>query len=295
LNSSESRSQQTGHTCSPEPCSFRKSDCKADSYSVCIAELARGMPQRGVVHSVFEAAANIVFPSGLILSLNAFSSPRMPNGLQLSVFRGAFPFSVLQTGMPVLFGAQRLHIEAIACSLDLTLCSQWNPHIERPERLDMDIIRKNGEGLVALVENDQAPMDSISVFGHQKPLAGLDVLSIAHYLCGRGPGLTPSGDDILAGWMAVGWLLHGPTPTFLAACQQIIEVAKRQTHLLSQCWLSYAARGDVAEPVALLLKALTRDDEAQLNRAAKDVLALGATSGHDLVQGIMLGLEMNLP
>lgn len=104
--------------------------------------------------------------------------------------------------------------------------------------------------------------------------------------------MTPTGDDILAGWMAVGWLLYGPNPIFRTACQQIMEVAKQQTHLLSQCWLGYAAQGDVAEPIVLLLEALTRDDEMQLDTAAKAVLAMGATSGHDVLQGMVLGLEM---
>src|SRR5205085_6909862 len=74
--------------------------------------------------------------------------PRMPNGLQLSAAPGTFPFTALRAGMPVLFGAQRLHIEAIACSLDLSLCTHWNPHIERPAVLDMEILKKNRERLV---------------------------------------------------------------------------------------------------------------------------------------------------
>ena len=96
---------------------------------------------------------------------------------------------------------------------------------------------------------------------------------------------------MLAGWMAAGWLLYGPIPSFLAACKQIVEVAKRQTHLLSQCWLGYAAEGNFAQPICALLQALTRDDERQLSIATESVLAMGATSGHDLIQGILLTLH----
>ncbi len=120
----------------------------------------------------------------------------------------------------------------------------------------------------------------------------------ARSLCGRGVGLTPTGDDILAGWMAMGWLLYGPEPAFLAACQQIMEVAHRQTHLLSRCWLRYAAGGNVALPVAKLLEALVREpgteNDARLEQAAQAVLAMGATSGYDVISGILFALQQFL-
>jgi Protein of unknown function (DUF2877) len=110
--------------------------------------------------------------------------------------------------------------------------------------------------------------------------------------------LTPAGDDMLAGWMAIGWLLYGPEPEFLATCEQIMEVARRQTHLLSRCWLGYAAEGNVALPIVALLEALAREpggeNDAQLELAAQAVLAMGATSGYDLISGILLGLEQFL-
>ena len=109
---------------------------------------------------------------------------------------------------------------------------------------------------------------------------------------------------MLAGWMAVGWLLYGPEPAFLAACAQIMEVARRQTHLLSRCWLGYAAGGNVALPIIRLLEALAQErgeeneedgeNKAQLERAAQAVLALGATSGYDVISGILLGMEQFL-
>ena len=288
-----------------------------------------GAPQRGIIHSAFDAAANIVFPGDFILSLNAASSspawadksalgtinrplgdsevghdlsrpapqrstyqfprpiPRMPNGLQLTAAAGTFPFIALRAGMPVLFGAQRLHIEAIGCSLDLSLCSQWDPHIERPAVLDKKIVRKNRERLGGYLSPPpqiwQSPPKGLIYFPY--------IHTLAQFLCGRGVGLTPTGDDMLVGWMAAGWLLYGPMPGFLNACQQIVEVAKRQTHLLSQCWLGYAAEGNVAQPICALLDALTCDNESQLSVAAEGVLAMGATSGHDVIQGMLLMLN----
>jgi len=369
------------------------------AYSTCLVEAVTGSARRGIVQSVFRAAANILFPDGFLLSLNAFDASRVPNSLQLSAPAGTFPFTDLRVGQPVLLGAKRLHIEALALSLDLTHCKQWNPKIIRLEQVNMAVIAKNGQWLAEYVANHHSgyartghpspghPSPGHPSPGHPRgvslpwtdeaaglssmvgiPLAGvldagwgddgdgmdagwgddgdgmdagwgddgdgmdagwgddgdgmdagwgddgdgmdagwgddgdgmdagqigngndLGVQEMAHLICGRGPGLTPSGDDILAGWMAVNWLLHGPQPHLLAAYQQILAVAERQTHLLSRCWLRYAAAGYVAEPIGVLLQALTCEHEAELLAATRAVLALGATSGLDVIHGILLGL-----
>ena len=319
------------------------------AYSTCLVEAVTGSARRGRVQSVFRAAANILFPDGLLLSLNAFAAPRVPNSLQLSALAGTFPFTDLRVGQPVLLGANRLHIEALAMSLDLTHCEQWNPKISRPKQVDLAIIAKNGRWVMEYVANVHVGvgLSRGGIWGmdvgtrgggggrwgalclsscrcrsqtpdqdrHKAPAAttprppvpthepaasplskylpftnNLSVPQMAHLLCGRGPGLTPSGDDILAGWMAVNWLVHGPQPHLLAAYQQILAVAARQTHLLSQCWLRYAADGYVAEPIGVLLQALTREHEAELRDATRAVLALGATSGVDVIHGILLGI-----
>src|SRR5579863_6336604 len=220
---------------------------RATSYSAAIANAVVGSPRRGVVHSVFSAAANIVFPRDFVLSLNAADGPRMPNGLQLAgraparerpyndIFAGRAParerpyndslFLQMRPGMHVLLGAQRLHIEAIDCSLDLSGCSQWQPQIQRPELLDTQVFAKNTSWLLQRIEGSLSALDT-TLFS--------SVQAMACYWCGRGIGLTPTGDDMLAGWMATNWLLHGPTPQVLHEHRQIIEVAMQQTHQIGR-------------------------------------------------------------
>ena len=124
-----------------------RSQLRVLTYSTCLVEAVTGPGQHGIIHSVFRAAANILFPNGFLLSLNAFDAPRLPNSLQLSTCSGSFPFINLRVGQPVLFGAARLNIEALALSLDLTYCEQWNPKIIRPEQVDMTVVTKNGKWL----------------------------------------------------------------------------------------------------------------------------------------------------
>jgi hypothetical protein len=262
-----------------------------------VIEKVLGQPQRGLVQSAFSAAANVSFAAGFMLSLNASPHPLldkgmslMPNGVLLSARAAEWPFGALKAGMPVVLGVGWLVFEAISCSLDCTGCVRWNPHIEHPAIVDDELLKANARWLAQFCQLHGSQM------GGERLEYGDDetILALAARLCGRGPGLTPSGDDFLAGWMAVGWLLYGPQPTFLAHCQRITEIASQSTHALSQCWLAYAAAGDVARPIGELLAALTVRNPERLECAARHVLALGATSGHDLLQGILYGLKFPL-
>lgn len=267
-----------------------------------IVEKILGPPQRGLVHSSFAGATNFSFPAGFMLSLNA--SPRhigcaavsdgllplLPNGILLAAHPGEFPFTQLSPGMPAILGAGRLVLEPLACSLDLSLCPGWNPHINRPARLDPTAIQASYTCLVRLCQKH----NQRSVLERQE-LAEATILELADRLCGRGPGLTPGGDDFLAGWMAVGWLLHGPQPEFLSQCQDILTLARARTHQLSQYWLACAAEGDVTRPVGALLAALNTSDPTPVEKAALDLLALGATSGFELLLGILYGISGKNP
>lgn len=90
-------------------------------------------------------------------------------------------------------------------------------------------------------------------------------------LAGRGPGLTPLGDDILIGYIGAA-ALAGEDLSWLA------ETAARRTTALSATLLRLAARGELPEPVHALLD---RGDLEPLQR-------FGATSGKGIAVGIAL-------
>lgn len=276
---------------------------RATAYSMCLAGVVMDAPRRGVVHSAFATAANLVFPDDVVVSLNAnmqpsdmfprfLPFPAMPNGIQLD----GFPFAALRPGMPVLSGAGRLVIDAIGCSLDLSGCSQWDACIVRSANLDMDAVRRNAARLAQeyLSGTDNWGLDVTGMNSISLRDTAMSVAEMARALCGRGRGLTPTGDDMLAGWMAINWLLYGRharNALLIAACEEIMAVARQQTHVLSQCWLGYAARGCAALPVRALLEALAGDDERRLAAAAQVVLLMGATSGRDLMRGVVMGVQ----
>jgi hypothetical protein len=128
----------------------------------------------------------------------------------------------------------------------------------------------------------------------------LDIIELeeaTRRLAGLGPGLTPAGDDALAGFAAVMSLLSphlsADTRPRDHLAEIIAAVARSRTTLLSAVLLAFAARGEVAEHLGELLLALARPAEefAAVLCAADHVLAYGATSGGDTLLGILLGLR----
>ncbi|NPC42769.1 DUF2877 domain-containing protein [Nocardioides sp. zg-1230] len=116
--------------------------------------------------------------------------------------------------------------------------------------------------------------------------SGLDLpadgrLTPAHLdrLLGRGPGLTPLGDDVLSGWLTTRAALGQPDDVLSAAVRRRLGV----TTLLSATLLDCAIRGEALPQLA--------DWLAEPTDATTDaLLAVGATSGAGLLAGAGLAL-----
>jgi hypothetical protein len=110
----------------------------------------------------------------------------------------------------------------------------------------------------------------------------VDATSLAG-LIGRGPGLTPLGDDVVCGWLAARRGAGVPTPEVDAAVLRLLP----RTTALSASLLECAVAGEVAEPVATYLRSLgtTQHDAA---RAALE--SFGESSGLGLAHGLDLAL-----
>lgn len=103
-------------------------------------------------------------------------------------------------------------------------------------------------------------------------------------LAGLGPGLTPAGDDFLAGVMLCLWLRH-PEP--LVACRSILQVAVPRTTLFSAAMLQRAAVGECSADWHRLLYAIASGDREGIGVATRPVLAHGNTSGGDTLAGFL--------
>lgn len=123
-------------------------------------------------------------------------------------------------------------------------------------------------------------------------------------LLGLGPGLTPIGDDVLAGALVALRAARSPMATRLARAIEGCEPLSR-TSTFSAGLLSYAARGQCVPQLAAFLAALSAPGSptqaagaaadpasvSPVSTARRQLLTVGHTSGAGLYTGVLCALR----
>jgi hypothetical protein len=121
-------------------------------------------------------------------------------------------------------------------------------------------------------------------------LVGRDDLdAVARLLGGRGPGLTPAGDDVLTGYLLGLRALTHVSPSagpIRAAAGAGARDAGWRTTALAATLVRHADVGEAADVAADLVDALV--DGVPLDRPLRRLVRTGHTSGRDLAEGLLL-------
>ena len=213
----------------------------------------------GTVLGSFPTAIYIHVPAGFgVIALLTRDAVRVPCGVQLPSSSPKFPLDRL-TG-PVRVGGGSLRIGTTEVTVGRTVSASV-PRLPAPRRVRLDRIELSGIDVDLDVD--------------------VDVAEPARLL-GLGGGLTPSGDDALAGYLAAAAAYGLPVDelrTFVDA------EAQHRTTTLSAALLRHAAAGEAIPQVCRLLVAL--DDGAGIDAALADLLRIGHTSGAALAAGVL--------
>jgi hypothetical protein len=123
-----------------------------------------------------------------------------------------------------------------------------------------------------------------------------DVRKFLRGLIGLGPGLTPSGDDFLAGFISAGAIwrerLGEPVKLTRELAAMVRKVAPGRTTLVSVAMLEDAANGEVSEPAQhFLISLLQRREIKEVRYWAMEISRTGASSGEDLLNGLACGIR----
>lgn len=105
---------------------------------------------------------------------------------------------------------------------------------------------------------------------------------------GRGSGLTPFGDDVVCGMIAI--LIAGADPCADGLCEQAVALAPQRTTSLSTTLLRRAALGEALPAFADVVTALVENPNNAAARISQ-LLRIGHSSGAGMLLGLHLALE----
>jgi hypothetical protein len=248
-----------------------------------------GLGARQALSSVGPWAVVASFPRATYFNtskgLVALVAPGVPPG---PIYLGIdVPYDEVARGTPVALDDGRLRIPDRP-PIDCRLAVPWIGFIPDPATA-----RRTATLLAALnpLAARSALQDSLYRDRVESAVAALqacDLPQAVSALSGLGPGLTPAGDDALAGILLSARVLWGE------ACEPALRSSldHAEVGLLSRSFLEWAAVGQTVAPVHSLLHTASRDDRAGAERAATDLGLVGATSGADLAFGLSIGLRI---
>ena len=245
--------------------------CKA-AFPMTHADLtpAFGVDCEGAIHSIFRHAANAMMRlrSGpRMITLAAPRTPYLPDSVRVP--EGML--AALQISMPVRLQGDCLRVDGRRIPFVRRECKPVGAYGGCPEA---DAFLKETEPLASGF--DMLPAD-IRLSADRALLTN----DASRYI-GLGCGLTPCFDDACVGVLAVCRAMGRDAPFKILGYSATTDVSAR--------YLRLAAEGYFSGPVAALIDALFKG--GSIPPRLEDLLAVGATSGSDVVYGIRKALRL---
>ena len=247
-----------------------------------VRHLLDGPRQPGVLLGASSNAAWLQ-AGGHVLVLAGGEAVRLPNGVAVTEPADAMRSS---PGERCMVGDGGLEIGRVRVSV----VRWWDP---RPSLESV-----SAKALAARCVDARRRFPKINDKGLGKALISNDPAAVRHAMCGllgKGEGLTPEGDDVLVGMLA-GLRLLGPAlgspgagGMQAAVTPIVLTEAPFRTTALSAALLRHAVAGEVADPVAAFLQALT--GRGDLEVAVDGLHTMGNTSGVATASGVLLAAE----
>ena len=270
----------------------------------------------GTVEGIHRSALNIRW-NGQLLTIAHESMGGLPNGIQIDPAIALDQIGIA-LGMPVQIDGTALRVPGALLVIFLRGATSWSPAMpvvrglsrsarskraERAMELAADEAPRVGLGplLVGLV-NPHASVGSLgraaagslaSVVEALDKGSSARAVAAAHPLIGLGPGATPSGDDLLVG-LAAG-LATRDHPMARSFAAGVARQASRITTSVAESYLVHAGRLEFSERVHSAALAVLTGPEQELRAAVSAALAWGASSGADLLVGLLVGIEVGAP
>ncbi|WP_245159080.1 DUF2877 domain-containing protein [Blastococcus sp. TF02A-35] len=266
-----------------------------------VAALLRGPVRQARVLLSAPTAVYLHVPgertAGDVVGILTGDATRLPLGCVLFRPSNGRPLVGVPTGAVAEVGGGRIVVGDLAVSA----AAWWDPRPRLPGGRPA-LLPEGVRQLRNTLYGEGVPHSSFTLpglpTGPGGPLAALRgavrradleaALRTATRLIGLGPGLTPAGDDVMAGTVAGLVLLGHPAADRFAA--GVCSLAAGRTTELSAALLRHAAAGRVSAEYAAVLRGLV--GERPLAPAVDRLLAGGTTSGRAIALGLCTAIDL---
>jgi len=256
------------------------------------------------VHSVFATACNFVFRDQLLTLV----APRAGCGPTTLLLRSAAPCSLERLfDVGEIVSMRRSELRSRGVVLRLEHASLWRAPVARPL-----LARRHIETNLAIVRDRLAQRRRPASVIDARAAPVVDALACAtrkldredatlrwvERLVGWGEGLTPAGDDFLVGWIAGldALAITRERERFHAGVAPALARLATHTTPIAAHFLRLAAAGHYVEVLERMRDAvLCESDRTCVHRAVDATLDIGATSGADMLSGLVRAIEAWLP
>lgn len=248
----------------------------------------------GVIHSIFEHSFNIKFQEVLLhigdnqhsLSCLGVQIPHhLLNDILIDI--EIADLVIWKDNLISIYTRENIYqIDLKSMELvDLKMIHPPYDHLNKSlfyqQMLNEDFSKKIG------IHSDEAFQDYISLLICFYDKEHSDELKKAvNYLIGRGKGLTPSGDDILIGFLSCLKFLQRDEYV-----STILNEVLDKTTAISQAYIKSLIHGYVNEDFKYFLSLHQSEDLNSIVKAKETVEKMGHTSGYDTLYGFQLGLS----
>jgi hypothetical protein len=219
-----------------------------------------------------------------VVAVLTHDAVRLPCGVVLPSTRAELPLTAVgpAAGGRCLLGAGRVSWDGADGPVVINVVREWAPARVARGQACPDAVGEARAALSVEVGVELLPpwLYQLDTDFHGDPVRGV------RGLLGQGPGLTPSGDDLLAGFL-LGCLAFGRDAAALRSA--IAALAPTQTTALSAALLRHALRGQCIPEAAALARALT--GTGAIGPSLGRLRQVGHTSGAALALGLLLAAE----
>ncbi|MCO5227980.1 MAG: DUF2877 domain-containing protein [Thermomicrobiales bacterium] len=255
-----------------------------------------GSSGTGRVHSIFRQSFNIDV-DGLLLNVGQHRQRLSPLGMALEPSSFGSLWQDVAVGDLVRWSARKFAIyptrgAAVAVPwermvpIDHSVPSGGMAPEVLPE-LAVSIRKLDLDARIGLALDDEMRRVVANLTQHEATEA--ERRSAISWLLGRGRGLTPSGDDIVAGYAFVLWMCG-----IAILDARLREDARQKTTATSATLLHMLSFGETGQALFDVWRAVSEEGSPHLDRALVRVLEIGHTSGSDTVFGIGMGVDRML-